>query len=356
VNLDDLAGLQAIDTLNYLRGVDSLPAQLAQAWKLAQGLELPEAWTDVRQVVLAGMGVAGMAGKLAGAYAAGLSPVPIVAVQDDGLPAWVGTQSLLIANCYTGDTEETLTACQAALGRGARLLVITQAGVDENSLAVLAEQAAQPVWRYVSEGQPRDALGYGLALTLGALARLRLIPDPSADLAEAVAALRAQQRQLRAESPVTANPAKRMAGQFMDRMPLICGGGLLAPVAQHWKNQINTVAKAVAMCDALPEMGHNSVAGTLYPEQLVGKCLALFLRSRFEGPRQARRAEIIREIFMTTGFNTDTVEAAGPSPLAHLLTSLHYGDYVAFYLAICYGVDPSPTPQIEYLNEQLGLG
>jgi len=114
------------------------------------------------------------------------------------------------------------------------------------------------------------------------------------------------------------------------------------------------VAKAVAMCDGLPEMGHNSVAGTLYPEQLVGKCLALFLRSRFEGPREARRAEITREIFMTTGFNTDTVEAAGPSPLAHLFTSLHYGDYVAFYLAICYGVDPSPIPQIDYLREQLG--
>ncbi len=153
---------------------------------------------------------------------------------------------------------------------------------------------------------------------------------------------------------MTANPAKRMAGQCMDRIPLICGAGLLAPVACHWKNQINRMAKAVAVCDALPEMGHNSVVGTLYPERLVEKFLALFLRSRFEAPREARRAEIAREIFMTTGFNTDSIEAAGPSPLAHLLTSLHYGDYVAYYLAIGYGVDPSPTPQIDYLNEQLG--
>ena len=49
----------------------------------------------------------------------------------------------------------------------------------------------------------------------------------------------------------------------------------------------------------------------------------------------------------------DSVEAAGPSRLAHLLTCLHYGDYVAFYLAICYGVDPSLVPQIDYLREQL---
>ncbi len=153
--------------------------------------------------------------------------------------------------------------------------------------------------------------------------------------------------------PVTSNPAKRLAGQFMDRVPLIIGGGHLAPVARRWKSQINEVAKALAVFDELPEMDHNSVAGTLYPDRLIDKHLALFLRSSFEHKRQARRADVTREIYMTAGFNTDAIEAVGPSRLAHMLTSLHYGDYTAFYLAICYEIDPSPVPQIDYLKEQL---
>jgi glucose/mannose-6-phosphate isomerase len=59
---------------------------------------------------------------------------------------------------------------------------------------------------------------------------------------------------------------------------------------------------------------------------------------------------------MTAGFNTDAIEGVGRSPLAHMLTALHYGDYVAYYLALCYGVDPSPIPQIDFLKEQLAQG
>jgi glucose/mannose-6-phosphate isomerase len=55
---------------------------------------------------------------------------------------------------------------------------------------------------------------------------------------------------------------------------------------------------------------------------------------------------------MTSGFNTGRLKP-GQSPLAHMLTTLHYGDYVAYYLAMAYGVDPTPIPQIDYLKDQL---
>ena len=350
MNLDDLAQLHDIDAQNYLRDVDELPDQVARAWDLARSYTLPPSRRVVRQVLLAGMGGSAIGGALAQAYAANVGRVPITVLRNASLPAWAGPQTLVIACSHSGATEETLSASQAALTAGAPFLAITRGG----PLAALAEAAGQPVWRFEHAGQPRAALGYSLMLILGALAGLGLIPDPAAQAAGAVAAMRAQQQQLRAEVPVSGNPAKRMAGQFMERIPLIVGAGLLAPVARRWKTQINEVAKAVAVFDELPEMDHNSVAGTLFPERLVEKYLALFLRSSLEHPRQARRAEVTREIFMTAGFNTDVVQAAGASPLAHMLTSLHYGDYTAFYLAICYDIDPSPVPQIDYLKEQLG--
>ena len=56
---------------------------------------------------------------------------------------------------------------------------------------------------------------------------------------------------------------------------------------------------------------------------------------------------------MTAGFNTDVIRGIGPSPLAQLLTGLHYGDYVSYYLAMAYGVDPTPVGPIVELKERL---
>src|SRR5690606_347127 len=179
------------------------------------------------------------------------------------------------------------------------------------------------------------------------------VKDKSVEVAEAVAAMREQQKQFRADVPVVRNPAKRMAGQFMDRVVAVYGSDYMAPVARRWKGQLNEVAKALALFDELPEMDHNAVVGTVYPEAAIDRTMAVFLSSAHDHPRNRLRGEVTREIFMTAGFNTDAITAAGPSPLADMLTVLHYGDYTAFYLAICYGIDPSPIPQIDYLKEQL---
>ncbi len=351
MNLDDLRTMRELDSQNFLNDVNTLPDQTAEAWSLAQSYTLPDSFRGVKHVVITGMGGSAMGGALVQAYVAGECGVPITVVRDYSLPASAGPETLVIASSHSGDTEETLAVSQAALERGARLMAITRGG----KLGKLADDAGLPVWRFEHAGQPRAAVGYSFMLTLGTLVKLGLIPDQSAEVAGAVAALREQQQRLRADVPVTANPAKRMAGQLVDRVPLIFGSGHLAPVARRWKGQINEVAKAMAVFDELPEMDHNSVVGTLYPDGLVAKFMALFLRSGFEHPRNRRRAEVTREIYMTAGFNTDAIEAVGPSPLAHMFTSLHFGDYTSFYLATCYGIDPSPVPQIDYLKEQLSL-
>lgn len=350
MNLDDLDYFKSIDTSNFLHHIEALPDQVAAAWALGQSLPLPEAYKAATNIVIAGMGGSAIGGALAQALVAPECRVPITVVRDYALPAFVNSNSLVIGSSHSGNTEETLSACEAAAARGAKLLAITRGG----RLAALAETyGGAPVWRFEHTGQPRAAVGYSFMLTLAALVKLGLVADKSADVAEAVAAMRAQQASFRAESPVARNPAKRMAGQLMDRLGAIFASDYLAPVARRWKGQINEVSKAGAQFDELPEMDHNSVVGTMYPEVLVSKYMALFLRSTHDHPRNRRRAEVTREVYMIAGFNTDVIEAAGRSPLAHMLTTLHYGDYTAYYLAMCYGVDPAPIPQIDHLKERL---
>jgi glucose/mannose-6-phosphate isomerase len=45
--------------------------------------------------------------------------------------------------------------------------------------------------------------------------------------------------------------------------------------------------------------------------------------------------------------NTEFFDAQGDSPLAHIWTALHFGDYMAYYLAMAYGVNPTPVEALE---------
>ncbi len=347
--LDKWQDFAQLDTQNMLAEIDGLPDQLQAAWELGGRLELP-AWEGIRAVVVAGMGGSAIGGDLLQAYAAPLASVPILVWRNYNLPAFAaGEGTLVLVSSHSGDTEETLAAYQAARRAGARVLTLTTGG----ELARRARQDGVPLWRFEHAGQPRAAVGYSFGLLLAALHRLDLLPDPSAELEEALGAMRTQQGSLRAPVPVVQNPAKRMAGQLMGRWPVILGADHLEPVARRWRTQISELAKAVAQFEALPEADHNMVAGVLQPEALFPHSMLLFLRGAKCHPRNQLRVEITRQILMVEGFNTDVIEAAGESRLAQQWTALHFGDYTAYYLALAYGIDPTPVEAIQGLKAQL---
>lgn len=332
MNLDDLAYFQSVDTHNLLRHVDALPQQVEAAWALGEGLALPEASRAPDHLLLVGRGDSAIAAEVARTLALPEARLPISLWTGRDLPAWVNAETLVVALSHSGNTVETLAVAEAALARGAMVLAITTGG----RLAALNGATA---WRYDHAGDARTALGYLALLALRALVKLGGVADPSAEVAEAVRALQAQQESLRAESPVSRNPAKRMAGQLMDRYALLFVADELAPAGRHWQAQINQLAKAWAQCLPLAEADH-AIAGSMFPEALVGKYMALFLRGSSEPPFTRQRAEAVRMHFMTSGFNTDAIAAAGQGRLAQMLTLMHYGDYTAYYLAMCYGIDP----------------
>ena len=196
------------------------------------------------------------------------------------------------------------------------------------------------------------AVGFSFGLLLAAFARLGLVPNPEKDLLVALASMRSQQETLRAQVPVALNPAKRMAGQLMGRWVNVYGSGILAPVARRWKTQINELAKAGAGFESLPEADHNALAGLENPAALM-QTMTLFLRSPSDHPRNRLRADLTRHEFMLAGLNTDFYNANGESRLAHLWTALHFGDYLAYYLAMAYGMDPTPVEALQNLKAAL---
>jgi glucose/mannose-6-phosphate isomerase len=344
VDLDDLDFIRQHDPQNMLAEIDNLPAQLEKAWELGNQTSQVLKTSEVSRIVISGMGGSAIGADLLAAYIAPSCPVPVIVQRDYGLPAWArGPGTLVIASSHSGNTEETLEAFEAALQSKCRLLAITTGG----KLAGRAGQENIPLWKFEHSGQPRAAVGFSFGLLLAVFTRLGLIADPAKDLAEAVGVLKKQQETLRLDVPVTQNPAKRLAGQLVGRWVNVYASGCLAPVARRWKTQINEIAKAGAGFEVLPEADHNALAGLLNPADILSRTATLFLGAPSDHPRNHLRLDLTRQGFMVEGLNTDTYEARGDSPLAHIWTTLHFGDYLAYYLAMAYGVDPTPVEALE---------
>ena len=351
MNLDDTASFVAFDAHNMLAEIDGLPNQLLESWALGQSLELPP-WEGITRVLIAGMGASAIGADLLIGYIAPLCPVPVTLVRNYVLPAWAtGPETLVICSSHSGSTEETLSAFRQAATKDCQVLAITTGG----ELAVEALESGAGLWIYKYQSQPRAAVGCSFGLLLAVFTRLGLILDPEDELAGAIAAMRVQQETLRAEIPVMENPAKRLAGQCFGRWVAVFGADFLVPVARRWKGQISELAKVWAQFEELPEANHNTLAGVLNPESALLNTFTLFLRGDDYHPRNLLRTEFTKENFMLEGIGTDFFDAPGKNRLEQMWTALHFGDYLAYYLAMAYGIDPSGSEAIEGLKARLQM-
>ncbi len=349
MNLDDLSAIKSNDPQNMLGHLLALPGQLEEAWKLGMLPTLPSG-DGIRQVVIAGMGGSAIGADLLEAYTRSFCRVPVIVHRDYGLPAWAGgDHTLMIASSHSGNTEETLSAFDEAHRRGCRLMALSTGG----TLKTRADTFQAPLLQFDHNGQPRAAVGFSFGLLLAAFTRLNLIPDQAKLVQGTVSAMQTQMTNLIPESPVKDNPAKRLAGQVVGRLPVIVGADFLAPVARRWKGQFNELAKCWAQFDILPEFDHNSLAALERPEDTLEHMMVIFLNAGACHMDNQLRVRLSRQVMMTEGINTDIINAPGATSLDQMWNLIHYGDFTAYYLAALTGADPTPIPAITSLKGEM---
>src|SRR5262245_24384765 len=127
--LDDLEQIERNDPADMLGHIDRLPDQVEAAWQLGQSLDLRPEFSQADLIVICGMGGSAIGGSLLAALAAPQCRVPILVNRDYELPAFVrGRRCLVLGSSFSGGTEETLAAFEAAAARGTQLLAITRGG------------------------------------------------------------------------------------------------------------------------------------------------------------------------------------------------------------------------------------
>jgi glucose/mannose-6-phosphate isomerase len=77
------------------------------------------------------------------------------------------------------------------------------------------------------------------------------------------------------------------------------------------------------------------------------------LRDHQEMDRIAQRIEITKSLLQEKAAGITEVWAQGRSRLARTFSLLYMGDFTSYYLALLYGVDPTPVRMIDLLKERL---
>lgn len=301
-------------------------------------------------LVIAGVGGASAGGALARAALGDGASRPIALARDYALPGWTTPDTTVLCSSYSGDTEETLAAYDAAQALGAQTIVVTTGG----KLAEQARADGVPVIPLPGGFQSRAAVGYLLVVALevaslcGAGESMRAEVDVAAEHAASLAA---------AWGPESSEDslAKTLSRGLHGTIPQIAGAALTAPVAYRWKTQINENAKAPAFAAELPELDHNELAGWDGAREL-GPFSAVFLDDSDLHPRVRQRIELTRGLIASRGGATFRIESIGQTRLQRLISLVLLGDLVSLYLAALRGVDPGPVAVAESLRSALSGG
>jgi len=352
INLDDVKIYQQNDPEGMLARIKELPMQCRQAWQAAMSFKLPAGYDDVDKVVVLGMGGSAIGGDLVRSLVQSESRIPVIVHRDYGLPAFVDENTLVIASSYSGNTEETLSGFEPALKTKAKKLAMTTGG----KLQQMAEANDIPVFKIEYKAQPRAALGFSFLPTLGVLQKLGFLKDKSADVAETVQVLERLSARLEEKSPLTSNPAKQLAQRLYGCLPVIYGAGIAAEAAHRWKTQINENGKAWGFFEVFPELNHNATVGYPFPPEVAQKIRVILLRSPLFNERVKLRYDVTCELLKRAGVAYEFVDGEGRSALSQMMSLVMTGDFTSYYLAILYGVDPSPVEVISYLKDQLAKG
>lgn len=379
--VDDPDELALRDSRDTLRALASAGAQVRESITLSQeaGIERIGDGTRPRSVLVAAVGGTKVVGDVLRVLAEAGSPVPVASRSNVPLPGWVGPLDMVIAVSLSGRAPGPLGLAIEAARRGASLLTV---GAEDSPLADVTRQA-RGVHVGVGRGRSSSRTALWSLLTPVLLGAHQLgIADASTDaLTEASTALDQKAEECRPSSESFVNPAKLAAATLAPTVPMILGDGALTGVAAvRAAGMLARTARVPASYGSLPDAASEVVACFDGPFTAgggngtsAGREADIFADPFLDGPAQPRlgllmlrdvaseNPDSLRQVALADAVKAEAdaagckiveLVAAQGHPIARLAGHLAMVDYIATYLAIGTGIDPSISPHVAGLRDR----
>lgn len=287
-----------------------------------------------KKFIICGMGGSHLAGDIIKAVKPELD---ITIYSDYGLPAWPKERfegALVIASSYSGNTEETISAFEAARLAGISLAAISIGG----KLLDLALDYRVPFVQMPDTGiQPRSALGFSLRSILALMSDLRALKDTS----ELANLLNAEKYEVE---------GKEFAAELKNKIPVIYSSTKNFPIAYNWKIKFNESGKVPAFYNVFPELNHNEMVSFDVNEAtrpLSKNLHFIIICDPADNPRVLKRMEVMAKLYHDRGLSVSTLILEDGDAFYKIFSSLLLADWVSYYTSLGYGMEPEEVALIE---------
>jgi glucose/mannose-6-phosphate isomerase len=390
--IDSEEALAALDSRQTLRGLATAGAQVREAVELSSegGIERVAGGERPRSVLVASLGGSAVVCDVLELLAEPGSPVPVSVRRNLPLPGWVGPLDLVIAVSLSGRAPGPLALAAEAARRGAALLTV---GAVDSPLADVAAQA-RGVHIGIGRGRStsRTALWSLLAPVLLGAGHLGIVDVDERVLAETADRLDEVAETCRPSSESFVNPAKVLAADLAEGVPVVLGDGPLNGVAAaRATSMLARTARVPATSGELPDDAAQVVAcfdgpftaaysggvptgpaggaggdgDDIFTDPFLDGPAAprlslLMLRDVLPDPmtREADEARALAEAVTSAareaGVRVSEVTAQPGHPLTRLAGQIATTDFASTYLALGLGLDPAVSPHVADLRGRAG--
>lgn len=342
MDLDKPEKWKKLDSINVAGSLLFFPDQVKECFNQAYLADIPH--FSINSLIVTGMGGSSNAAKiLQGIYESELS-IPFEIFNDYGLPSWVNKKTLVIANSYSGNTEETLSSIEYAKKLGAKIIGIATGGKigEMVSSAKIAGVVVNP-GKTNPSGFPKTGLGVSLGALIGVLAKAGILNLKKSDVLGALNDLVKIRKNWN---------AKIVARWLHGHTPVFFGARPFIGALNAGRNAMCEISRNYTQFYDFPEVNHVLIEALMKPNAAT-KNKYLFFESEFNNERVLKRFKVTQGILDEMKLEYRTYKLIGKTKLSQALELAHYASWLGFYISMLDNTDPGPEPWIIKLKNTL---
>ena len=320
--------------------INDFSNHLREAIEIANNTTLSPYTKEIRNILICGLGGSGIGGTIVSDIISSKVNIPIAATKDYSIPNFVNEHTLVIANSYSGNTEETLYALEKCQARGAEIAVITSGG----KLKTIAEENKYNNIIIPGNQPPRAMFGYAFTELFFMLNHYGIIDDSfKSDFDKAITLIDTEKMDIQKQAM---NLAKKMYKQT----PVIYVAKGFEGVAVRFRQQLNENSKMLGWHNVVPEMNHNELLGW---RTNVDDLAVVYFRNKCDYDRNQIRMDINKKVISKFTSNITEIWSKGDSLIENSLYHINVGDWTSWYLSEMNNVDAIEIDVIDFLKGEL---